>query len=129
MNYIKGFRYELYCLVRNAQTTLCLCFCDTDIEQARKICGEGGYENAFPADLFEDYASRLERPNQGQRWDKPLFQLRFDEETPLDDIANAIFSEGNQPRAPVSTKPEELFDANFVFELDKACQAVVAFIQ
>ena len=129
MNYIKGFRYELYCLVRNAQTTLCLVFCDTEKETAQKICEEGGYENAFPRDLFEDYASRLERPNQGQRWDKPLFHLRLDEETPVDNIASAIFSEGNRPRDPVSTKPEELFDANFVFELDKACQAVVAFIQ
>jgi len=24
LNYIKGFRYELYCLVRNSRTTLCL---------------------------------------------------------------------------------------------------------
>lgn len=95
MNYIKGFRYELYCLVRNAVTTLCLVFCDTDIEMARKICGEGGYENPFPEDMFTDYASRLERPNQGQRWDKPLFHLRFDEETPVDNIANAIFSVGS----------------------------------
>jgi len=56
MNYIKGFRYELYCLVRNAQTTLCLVFCDTDREFAEKVCAEGGYENAFPPDLFTDYA-------------------------------------------------------------------------
>ena len=34
MNYIKGFRYELYCLARNAKTTLCLVFCDTDLEIA-----------------------------------------------------------------------------------------------
>ena len=30
-NYIKGFRYELYCLARNNKTTLCLVFCDTDL--------------------------------------------------------------------------------------------------
>jgi len=46
----------------------------------------------------------------------------------MEQIASAVLSESSQPRAPVSTKPEELFDANFVFELDKACQAVVAFI-
>ena len=105
MNYIKGFRYELYCLVRNSQTTLCLVWCDTDIEFARKIAEDGGYENAFPVELFDDYASRLERPNQGQRWDKPLFHLRIDEETPMDNIAAAIFSAGSRPRDPVSTKP------------------------
>ena len=105
MNYIKGFRYELYCLARNAQTTLCVVFCDTDIEFARKVADEGGYENAFPVAMFDDYASRLERPNQGQRWDKPLFHLRIDEDTPMDAIANAMFSAGAKPRDPVSTKP------------------------
>ena len=65
MNYIKGFRYELYCLARNSQSTLCLVFCDTDIEFARKVADDGGYENAFPVEMFDDYASRLERPNQG----------------------------------------------------------------
>ena len=47
----------------------------------------------------------------------------------MEDITNAILSDGAKPRDPVSTKPEQLFDANFVFELDKTCQAVVAFIQ
>ena len=34
LNYIKGFRYELYCLARNAQTNIILVFCDTDREIA-----------------------------------------------------------------------------------------------
>ena len=104
MNYFKSFRYELYCLARNAQTTLCLVWCDSDIDTAGKIVTKGGYENPFPVDLFEDYCNRLERPDQGKRWDKPLFQLRTDEETPFQDIAKALLS-GEKPRDPVSTKP------------------------
>jgi protein KTI12 len=104
MNYIKGFRYELFCLARNAKTTICLVFCDTDVDVAAKFAEEGNYENAFPKELFADYAGRLERPNPAQRWDKPLFHLRFDEETPLNDIAKACFV-GKKPREPVSTKP------------------------
>jgi len=69
MNYIKGYRYELYCLARNAQTTLCTVFCDTEREIAQKICVEGNYENPFPPDYFDDYANRLERPNANNRWD------------------------------------------------------------
>ena len=65
MNYIKGFRYELYCLARNSKTTICLVFCDTDVEIAQKIAIDSGYENPFPVDLFEDYAGWMERPNQG----------------------------------------------------------------
>lgn len=78
-------------------------FCDTDKEIAQKICIEGGYENPFPEFLFEDYAGRLERPNPGARWDSPMIHLRFDEETPLEDIAK-IVQEGKKPRDPVSTK-------------------------
>lgn len=35
LNYIKGFRYELYCLARAARTTLCLVYCV-------QPCGAGG---------------------------------------------------------------------------------------
>ena len=72
MNYIKGYRYELYCLARSSMTTLCLVFCDTDKETAREWCEsleETKESNHFPADLFEDYASRMEFPNQAKRWD------------------------------------------------------------
>ena len=55
MNYIKGFRYELFCLARNVKTTICLVYCDTDPEIAKKIAESGGYENPFPVDLFTDY--------------------------------------------------------------------------
>ncbi|CDW82820.1 UNKNOWN [Stylonychia lemnae] len=104
MNYIKGFRYELYCLARNSITNLMVVFCDTDREVAQKLCHEGGYENPFPAEYFEDYANRLERPNQSNRWDNPLFHLRYNEETPLEDIAKTV-SDGKKPRDPISTKP------------------------
>jgi protein KTI12 len=33
-NYIKGYRYELYCLARNAQTNIVVVFCDTEKEIA-----------------------------------------------------------------------------------------------
>ncbi len=103
LNYIKGYRYELYCLARNAQTNLLTVLCDTDKEIAQKLCEEGGYENAFPPELFNDYAGRLETPNPANRWDSPLFEIRFHEETPLPEIAKVVV-DGKKPRDPVSTK-------------------------
>ena len=55
MNYIKGFRYELFCLARAAKTTNCLVYCDTDPDVAGKSAEQGGYENPFPSDFFTDY--------------------------------------------------------------------------
>ena len=37
-NYIKGYRYELYCLARKEMSTLCLIFCDTDKQTAYDRC-------------------------------------------------------------------------------------------
>ncbi len=103
-NYIKGYRYELYCLARNAQTNLLVIFCDTETEVAQKLCMEGGYENPFPEELFVDYAGRMERPNPAARWDSPLIQLRYDDDTPFEEIAKTVMM-GKKPRDPVSTKP------------------------
>lgn len=103
MNYIKGYRYECFCLARNAQTNIVTVFCDTDIEIAQKVCEEGGYENPFPPEMFTDYASRMERPNPSARWDSPMIHIRWGEETPFDDLAKVVV-DGKKPRDPVSTK-------------------------
>jgi hypothetical protein len=58
-----------------------------------------------------------------------LFHLRKDEGIPFEEIYNAITDTGkNKPRDPVSTKPEQQFDEDFIQELDKSCQQIIAFI-
>ena len=69
-NYIKGFRYELHCLARSAQTTLCVVWMDCPPEEAKQRADTADAElNRFPPELFEDYASRMEAPNAAKRWD------------------------------------------------------------
>ena len=36
MNYIKGYRYELFCLARSCKTTNCLLYCNTPFEICKK---------------------------------------------------------------------------------------------
>jgi protein KTI12 len=45
MNYIKGFRYELYCLARASKTTNCLLYVNTPYE----ICKQ--QNTVFPEEL------------------------------------------------------------------------------
>ncbi len=87
LNYIKGFRYELFCLVRNCKTTLCVIFCDTAVEKAREYLQKDikqtmekeedkeGPTAHMSEELFEDYHGRMERPNPSNRWDRPCFTL------------------------------------------------------
>ena len=68
----------------------------------------------------------MEHPNPAKRWDQPLFEVRDEEEMPFEKIYDAILnSQKNKPRDPVSTKTENTFDANFIYELDKSCQKVI----
>ena len=71
----------------------------------------------------------MEFPNQAKKWDRPLFQLRAHEEMPFEDILATILNiDKAKPRDPVSTKSEQIFDQNFLYELDKACQKVSNYI-
>mmetsp|Transcript_35831 Transcript_35831/g.40738 ORF Transcript_35831/g.40738 Transcript_35831/m.40738 type:complete len:276 (-) Transcript_35831:1155-1982(-) len=123
LNYIKGYRYELYCLVRNAQTTHCVVYCETPQELAITRNQERD-SNGFTEDLCQSLINRMETPNQKNRWDKPLFILRPDEETPCEDIFEALIN-GKKPRDPISTKPERTYEVNYLYELDKACQEII----
>lgn len=37
MNYIKGYRYQMYCIAREVKSTYCVIFCNTSLEAARKF--------------------------------------------------------------------------------------------
>ena len=67
-NYIKGFRYELYCLAWNAQTTITVVFCDTKDEVAKKLNDERAEDDKFNGDLFDDLCARMERPNPSSKF-------------------------------------------------------------
>ncbi|CAH6790649.1 Kti12 [Phodopus roborovskii] len=59
VNYIKGFRYELYCLARAARTTLCLVYCIRPLWPSRRSEEADAAENwGLPVSV--SWRSRLE---------------------------------------------------------------------
>jgi hypothetical protein len=112
LNYIKGFRYELHCLVRSARTTACVVWVgpsasledalawnaarrsatataappgsmDTPSSAAASVCG--GYEDAPMRDLW----LRFEAPDARNRWDAPLFRVAGPATTGASSASNA----------------------------------------
>lgn len=118
LNYIKGYRYELFCLARNVQTTMTVVYCELETETA--VC-----RGKWPEALCRDLASRMEVPNPKNRWDSPLFSLRPEEPTPLADIARAVL-EGKLPRPPVATKASEPIEGDYLYLLHQTSQQVAA---
>ena len=102
-NGIKGYRYELWCLARQAGTRFCVVHCETPVEEARErnaarrdrgggvgggtspetaTTGKNAGDAAAPSEwggydgaIFDDLVFRFERPDGKNRWDAPLFVL------------------------------------------------------
>lgn len=112
--YIKGFRYELYCMCKEAKTQ----FCVVELLIDPQVCWK--WNETFLAELAqsEDYTDDPNQPKQGyerktfdalvvryercdenNRWDSPLFRLTSEsEEVNMDEIYNIIIQQ--EPLAP-----------------------------
>lgn len=79
MNYIKGYRYQLYCVAKNASTQHCVLFCETNADTIREwnhheseVDGDAA-AHRYPPALLDELVSRFEEPQARNRWDSPLF--------------------------------------------------------
>eukprot|EP01102_Stenamoeba_stenopodia_P018658 TRINITY_DN6884_c0_g1_i1.p1 TRINITY_DN6884_c0_g1~~TRINITY_DN6884_c0_g1_i1.p1 ORF type:complete len:275 (+),score=75.39 TRINITY_DN6884_c0_g1_i1:38-862(+) len=122
LNYIKGYRYELYCISRSLSTPQCIVHCDTTKEVAKEW--NSNRADKYEDSLQEELSNRFETPNPKNRWDKPLFSLRPDEPTPCNLISDALFNRSG-PTPNSATVPAVLAAPNFLHELDKVTQDIV----
>ena len=73
LNYIKGFRYELYCASKASKTTQCTVQCDISPEDAWAWNLERkDEENKYTKEVFDGLCMRYEAPVAHNRWDAPL---------------------------------------------------------
>ncbi|KAK5124686.1 hypothetical protein LTR85_001399 [Meristemomyces frigidus] len=135
MNYIKGFRYQLYCEAKAVETPNCVVHVGTPIDKCRELndevlkAGAGGYES----EIFENLVFRYEEPNGMSRWDAPLFTVPCDDaKPPCEAIWEAMVgSDGRakvvRPNAATVLKPAS--EQNYLYELDKTTSDVLAAIK
>ena len=127
LNYIKGFRYEMFCVCKSARTTLCVVQCDVTEDQARAFNAERSEPVQYSTEILDALFMRFEPPNSQNRWDSPLFIVRPEEGLPCDDIYNALYLKKGLP-PNLSTTNQPLSATNYVQELDKITQQVVAHV-
>ncbi|ETV89594.1 hypothetical protein, variant 7 [Aphanomyces astaci] len=74
LNYIKGCRYELFCMAKENSTTHCVVYVDTPvaISQQRNQDRDG---DKFPDIMVDAIARRFEEPLEKNRWDSPLIRV------------------------------------------------------
>ncbi|KAJ3165771.1 kti12, chromatin associated [Geranomyces variabilis] len=117
LNYIKGFRYQLYCIARALGTPQCTVYCITPHDSSTE-------SPSYAAGVQEELTSRFEEPDSRNRWDAPLYTLLREDPTPLADIIAAIVDRA--PRAPnLSTVVKPLTETNYLHEMDRATTEIV----
>ncbi|XP_053673420.1 protein KTI12 homolog [Anopheles nili] len=128
-NYIKGYRYEIFCMSKNARTTQCTVHCAMTVEQreARRenvVRNSASSTDALDEATFDALCLRYEEPMDNSRWDRPLFTVYEGEEMDLSRINSALYEQAALP-PNLATQNMPLSATNFLFELDKTTQTIV----
>lgn len=143
-NYIKGWRYQLYCEAKAVRTPHCVVHIGTPIDVARALNDERlavrsedaaketrEDERPYEKDCWENLVYRYEEPNAFARWDSPLFTiLRDDELPPCEAIWDAVIgSEAEGGKKSVRPNQATVLKApsseDYLYELDKSTQGVL----
>ncbi|XP_064463831.1 protein KTI12 homolog [Ornithodoros turicata] len=120
-NYIKGYRYELYCLSKSVKTTQCTVHTDTAVDRCWEWNTERPQEEQYTKEIFDALIQRFEHPDSRNRWDSPLFTIHYDEELPVTAISEALFDR-KAPPPNMATQCQPLSSTNFLYDVDRVTQ-------
>ncbi|EAY04565.1 hypothetical protein TVAG_233010 [Trichomonas vaginalis G3] len=89
MNFIKGFRYEIFCLARENHLRWCVAFCDVDDETAFNRSKE-----KYPNEKrLRKLIGRMEKPSTKIKFDNPLIVVNdVNDENTIDSIIKAAYN-------------------------------------
>lgn len=126
LNYIKGYRYELYCLSKHVKTTQCVLHCDIspDIGKSWNSVRDIDKEK-YTDDVFDSLVMRYEVPNSQNRWDSPLFVIQHNDPLPAEEIMASLLHR-KPPPPNLSTQSQPLSSADFLHTLDRMTQEIVS---
>lgn len=134
-NYIKGYRYELYCASKASKSTQCTIYTirnhqeawEANLERTNRSMNTGEQvetEVSYTQEVFDALTKlRFEEPNSNNRWDSPLFTVQPTDKLDLDAVYKVLF-EKKPPPPNMSTQNPPLSSTNFLYELDKTTQAI-----
>ncbi|OSX66085.1 hypothetical protein POSPLADRAFT_1133046 [Postia placenta MAD-698-R-SB12] len=113
LNYIKGFRYQMYCAARESRLRVCTVYVLATPELCREWNTVREDGRAYLPETLDSLLLRFEEPSSMVRWDSPLITVPWtDEDVPADDIWKAV-TEGNvkPPNAGTQAVPKAPTDA------------------
>lgn len=145
LNYIKGWRYQLYCEAKNLSTPSAVLQigCNADVargvNQARLRSRDEGQgaaddepEGPYEPANWENLIYRYEEPNAMSRWDSPLFALVWDDDDVrakevFGQLWDSIAGEGRKQVVPnnVAIQRGATAGGDYLYQLDRETQDIV----
>jgi len=124
LNYIKGFRYELYCISRSVGTPSCLVYSNVERNKTFEWNQLKDQDKRWDEKILEELINRFEVPMENRKWEKPLFTIDEERIIPLDDILTCCLSTYTKSvHAP--TQHAKLSDTNYLYDLDKVTLDII----
>ncbi|KAI0603302.1 chromatin associated protein KTI12 [Biscogniauxia sp. FL1348] len=149
LNYIKGWRYQLFCEAKAVRTPSCVLQVGCAKERAREVnearlgrevkregtaadAEEEEEEGAYDPANWENLVFRYEEPNAMTRWDSPLFTLVWEdgeEQTRrvFDGLWDAVAGDACKPVRPNQATVQRSRDAggDYLYVLERETQEIV----
>lgn len=125
LNYIKGFRYELYCATKSGKTTQTTVHCDLSEQDAAAWNNARDENDKYSQDVLDALVQRYEAPSGTARWDSPLHLVLRDGRLDVDAVYDSLYNKAPPPPNQ-STQCQPLSGTNFLYQLDQVTQAIVA---
>jgi len=128
VNYIKGYRYELFCLARSLNTQYALVFCTCSRNQVVERNNKRRQENSdcYSDEILQGLMERFEPPQSENRWERPPFVV--DESTDCEQVAEQIiaFSKDAKSalRAVIATKKLPVHANCTLEQIEKVTQSI-----
>ncbi|XP_003702806.1 protein KTI12 homolog [Megachile rotundata] len=123
-NYIKGYRYEIYCMTKSYKTPQCTIYCDIPVEHAWLWNEKRPESERYNREIFDALVMRYEAPDSKNRWDIPLYSLLPEDVLNFDEIYKSLY-ETKAPKPNLSTQCPPLSSTNYLYDLDTVTQEVV----
>ena len=124
LNYIKGYRYELHCVVKAHKTLHCIVQTIVHKEKCLDWNKRRKDKNKYLEQTCQELICRFESPNSQNRWDSPLFSLTPEDEIPFQEINASLFAR-KAPPPNQSTMSLSLSSVDFLYELDRITQELI----
>ncbi|KAK4106736.1 chromatin associated protein KTI12 [Parathielavia hyrcaniae] len=152
LNYIKGWRYQLFCEAKNVCTPSCVVQVGCGVERARRVNegrlerrrkrlqvvaggedeDEEDEEEPYEPSNWENLVFRYEEPNPMTRWDSPLFTLVWEDDEAqtravFDKIWDVIAGEGRKAVRPNQSTVQRDKDpgGDYLYVLERETQDIV----